>query len=244
MSDSIPAPLELVNPERLEWAAEVLSQSEVAPLDTKHLQAALLLADDRLPVGQIAGAIGVSERTIYLWQHKPGIKAGVAALRDRIHNETLAIGYGQRARRIAVLSDIADRLRDAIRSRAANPLDDLPETATGLFAVEQKTVGYGANSTVINVARFDAPLVDKLMTVLEQIAKEEGQVQERAQAALNGDITITFNVRGHDAELEEDRRVEITDASYTVTDVPALPAVVEGGRAHGNDDSQLSAGDR
>jgi hypothetical protein len=115
------------------------------------------------------------------------IQSRIAEIKNKIvakiENKSIAV----KENRVAVLEDISNRLRQVIAERAAaEDMIGIPGGTTGLLAHDQKGVGYGPASTVIDVYEVDTPLLKELREYQKQAAIEMGQWVEKGDITSNG----------------------------------------------------------
>lgn len=188
-------------------------------MDARKERAALLLAEDERPDGEIAATVGVHVSTLWRWRQHPDFAARVgdhvgalqaAMLRyrvakkrermrvlDDLHAAELAVIDARAARYAAKLGDDPEAVAASAARRVFAGKDrddaDIPaEAATGLL-VEKETVNNAGHRTV--EWAVDTGLLREIRATHEQAAKELGQWVERTEA--NG--TQVVQVVGIDA---------------------------------------------
>jgi alpha-D-ribose 1-methylphosphonate 5-triphosphate synthase subunit PhnG len=145
-------------------------------------QVALLLAEDRFSDVKIGKLAGVSPFTIAKWKQRPDVKARVAELTQIFADKALKEGLAQRDRRVAVLFQYHEKLRQIVDERAADPeMATIPGGKTGLVTRQMKGIGKGKEFRLVEHFVPDTRLVKELRACGEQIARELGQWQERVE---------------------------------------------------------------
>lgn len=165
------------------------------PWDLPQRQAAILVANGLTDV-EVAGHVGVSDRTVRKWRHHPEFAALVDAIGVEATAGLIGIAIADKQYRITVAQDLLDRQLRLIAARAEAAKAKLAQAwdppaageATGLVAVKQIGVGRQA----IREAAFDAALVKSALGTLEYVAKEAGQWTEHGEVRVThaGRVTV------------------------------------------------------
>jgi|WetSurMetagenome_2_1015567.scaffolds.fasta_scaffold207079_2 hypothetical protein len=121
----------------------------------------------------------------------------VAELTQKVSQTLIAKSISVKENRVAVLQEISDKLRQVIAERAASKeMIGIPGGTTGLLAHDQKGVGYGPASTVIDVYEVDTPLLKELREYQKQAAIEMGQWVEKGDLTSGGEkleaVKVTY----------------------------------------------------
>jgi Helix-turn-helix of insertion element transposase len=143
-------------------------------------QAAQLVAEDRFSDAKIAEICGISEAGLWKWKQRPDFVKRVEELTAIYGERVLRFGLARRERRLAVLSDMHERLLTLIDERANDPkMQDVAGGKTGLLVKTNKFSKMGKHLEVYEEFRADVGLVKELRAIEEQAARELGQWREK-----------------------------------------------------------------
>ena len=169
----------------------------------KTTKAAQLVAADKLKDKQIAKAVGVAERTLERWKLNPEFVAKVNEIVERVDAAILKRGIANRARRVAILDDMAGRLLTVVEERAKEHRDNAKARKKAQQVIKEGTVeardvpilpGVGAggetgllvrqiklaaSGATVEEFAVDTGLLKELRAHQEQAAKELGQWSEK-----------------------------------------------------------------
>jgi hypothetical protein len=149
----------------------------IAKLTGRQERAAALVAEDRYSDERIAEKVGVVKRTLAYWKKQPSFLARVQGITEELAAHARRRGIARRERRLAVLQETHNKLLQVIEERAADPsMAEIPGGTTG--HVIRKPVVFGAKVVGYEYA-VDTGTIRQLQSVLEQAAKELGQIVER-----------------------------------------------------------------
>ena len=108
-------------------------------LTGQRLRAAMLVADGALTDDQISKEVEVTRSSITRWRKRPEFRTKVNEFRAELEEQTLNYGIALRFKRVQVLQDLLDRLRQVIDERAADPeVQHVPGGKTGLVVRKAK----------------------------------------------------------------------------------------------------------
>ncbi len=149
-------------------------------------QAALLLAEDRLTAKEIAGQLGISDRTLRKWNEENDFRARVAEHVAEFRRRVERQGIGRVDRRVSALQDRWERMQRVIEERAAaEEMQGVPGGSTGLLTRTVKGLGRGEDFQVVEEYAVDTGLLAELRAHERQAAEELGQWKERAEVDVN-----------------------------------------------------------
>lgn len=186
-----------------------------AIFNPKKEQAAALLADGELEIGQIAEKVGVSRMTLLRWRKEEKFSARVDELVTEINEQVKDLAIARKMHRVRFLSRLQARIQQAIDERAVDPsMATVPGGGTGL--VVRKVVA-SAGQLISYEYAIDTATVRQLQSIQEQVAKELGQIVDKRE------------VTGKDGGPIEtaDARDKLL-AAIASTTVPADPGVGAG----------------
>lgn len=180
----------------------------------ERLLAARLLAEDFLSDERIAAEVGINRTTLHNWKKNPDFQGWVADFQEDIYQKMMRLPIAKKTSRIAKLNEMERRLQLIIDERADANID-APGGKSGYLAKSIKSVGYGKQTQVVEEVAFDAPLFKEQRAILEQAAKELGQLTDKTEltGAGGGPLVITELVvdrsaakplSDEDAEILED----------------------------------------
>ena len=128
---------------------------------------------------QIAADVGVTPHTLAKWKRREDFTAEVERIRTIVRDEVLHQGIALKVNRIKALNDRIERIME---ERAADPaMQNIPGGKTGLVKRTVKSIGSGANATIIEEFELDATLSREYLAVLEQSEKEMSAKFEEAK---------------------------------------------------------------
>lgn len=162
-------------------------------IQAKHHNAAHEIAAGNGDVAA-AKAAGVTDRTIRNWKDDDDFLSLVDSIRAELDRRTMQRWIAQKHRRVDVLMEQADRIRQ-LRDSRAEDLDGIPGGSTGLIVRQLKSVGFGENNTLVEEYAFDAALNRELRETLKQAAQELGQWTEKSDITSgNQPLAFTINI--------------------------------------------------
>jgi hypothetical protein len=175
--------MERQNNEKISWRA--VAEGNVRLRNVKHEEAAQLVSEDRLTDDQIAEKAGVTRKCLHQWKRRKAFAARVEELTAIWTERALRYGLAKRERRLAVLSDMHNRLLTVIDERAqAEEMQTVPGGKTGLVCKSLKGIGKGSDFQVVEVYEADTGILKELRGLQEQIAKELGQAVEHVSVTV------------------------------------------------------------
>jgi len=153
----------------------------------KREAAAQMVSEDRLFDAQIAEKVGISRQQLTRWKANKAFAARVTELTGIWTDRALKYGLARREKRVAVLSDMHDRLLTVIEERAKDAeMQSVPGGRTGLICRTVKGIGKGADFKEVQEFAVDTGVLKELRGLQEQIGKELGQFIDRSAV----DITV------------------------------------------------------
>jgi len=145
-------------------------------------QAAQLVAEDRFPDVKIAEICGISEACLSKWKRRSEFAERVNELTDIYGERVLKFGLARRERRLAVLSEMHEKILTLIDARANDPgMASIPGGPTGLLVKTNKVVRVGKSLQVYEEFKADVGLLRELRAIEEQAARELGQWREKRE---------------------------------------------------------------
>jgi hypothetical protein len=217
-------------------------------LSTSQVDAAAMVAEDRLTNDQIGAAIGVTRKTIERWKSDAEFAARVAEIVEAARAEALRCGVAVKAERIRGYQDRYQRMRALLDARAAmgqrlvaatqgdsdadRYLRSLfgkgelpPGLETGLLVKTVKVVG----KVTEEEWSVDTGLLSEMRACEKQAAQEMGDWTERQEhtGARGGPIVVS---RGPDLSGLSVEELEALERTATRL---ALPAGAAGGDTGG-----------
>jgi hypothetical protein len=143
-------------------------------------QAAQLLAEDRFPDEKIAELCQISLACLSKWKKRPEFAGRVAELTAVYGERVLKFGLARRERRLAVLSDMHERILTLIEARSKDPeMATVPGGPTGLLVKTNKFSRVGKSLQVYEEFKADMGLLRELRAIEEQAARELGQWRDK-----------------------------------------------------------------
>jgi hypothetical protein len=155
--------------------------------NAKHEEAAQLVSEDRLIDLQIAEKVGISRQQLTRWKLNKAFAARVEELTGIWSERALRYGLARREKRLAVLSDMHNRLLTIIEKRGTDPeLAGLwnGAGATGLVVRSLKGIGKDENYREVEVREVDTGILKEIRGLQEQISKELGQYVEQVNVTV------------------------------------------------------------
>ena len=166
----------------------------------KKIEAAALVAEDRLTDEQIAEQIGISRRTLARWKREPEFQELVQQAQEAFRQKVLTTGIADRVKRVQRLDRDWKRMQNLMEARAVETPHDVPGAGTGLVIRKETETKHGVN---IEYAT-DTGLLAALLAIEQQAAKELGQWTERQDVTSNGETLSAIGfTQLSDAELEQ-----------------------------------------
>src|ERR1051326_1908261 len=163
-------------------APERRQSVRLMPALTKiQLEAALLVAEDRLSNARIARKCGVTRRCIDKWKCRPEFQAEVSAHKAAWRKQTLEQGLADRAFRVRETQSDYDRLGLVIAERAKDPsMKEVPGGKTGLILRTVKSINAGEKETVIVQRGRPVTKIIKERRIVAEYETDNGLVMARA----------------------------------------------------------------
>ena len=165
----------------------------------KH-EAALLLAENDLSDREIATKVGISRTSLHKWKQDPEFAAQVGDHIGQIQAAMLRHAIAKKHKRLKVLDELHDKLRQVIDERAADYAEtrDAPAGGgTGLIVRQLKQIGSGRDAQVVEEFGVDTGTVREIRALHEQAAKELGQWVEKSQVE---DLTRVVEIVGVESD--------------------------------------------
>lgn len=150
-------------------------------------QAALAVAEDRLPDAEIAAAAGVSRQSLERWKLKAEFRARVEELRAAIRARVREHGIAVVENRVVALNERWRLMQQVIAERGAALAGECPGGGTGLLVRQVKQIGQGRDAQVVEEFAVDAGLLRELRGHEEQAARELGQWTEKRDVTTAGE---------------------------------------------------------
>lgn len=168
-----------------------------------RIEAAILVAEDRLTNAEIAQRCGISEKTLSTWKKHPDFVSQVDELLAELQERARKRGLARLDKRQDVQFDRHRRMVDLIEARTNQHKDHGEDAATGVVVRELKsvTVRYERDPSKpdsqpftvreeVYEHTFDAALMRELRELEKQIAQDAGQWSEKRSVEHSG--TVTF----------------------------------------------------
>lgn len=159
-------------------------------------RAALLIADAKYTDQQVAELVGVSRASIARWKTSEPFKMRVSVLRHQILNSSYATSKMDRAARLENLELMFGRLMMIVKERAADrSMQGVPGARSGLLHRRYKSVQTANGPDLMVEYDTDAALLREYRALLQHIAQERGEWNEKRDAAAEKsvDFTISFD---------------------------------------------------
>lgn len=145
----------------------------------KRLQAARLLADDRLTHNEIGRECGVTRQTLHKWRNHPDFLAKVDEFAREMEAAVIRKGIASRRRRVEALNKRWAALQQVIEERSEDEsMANVPGGDTGHLVRQYKGLGSGDNFRVVEEYAVDTGLLRELREHEKQAAQELGQWKE------------------------------------------------------------------
>jgi hypothetical protein len=177
------------------------------PWNKAKLEAAQLLAEDRLTDGAIAERAGVSDRQLLRWKHHPEFQAKVAKFAKEIEERVFTRGIANRTRRVDALNDRWLRMGAVIEERAAEPeMAAVPGGKTGLLVRHIKSIGSGPAAREVHEYEVDTGLLRELREHEKQAAQELNQWSDKSEVHHTGGLHFTADDEEAGKKLVQDYR--------------------------------------
>jgi hypothetical protein len=135
-------------------------------LETRHKEAARLLAEGELTDAEVATRFKLSRVQLWRWKRMPEFAALVREITDSLGELALRYAIGRRARRFAAYQRRWEALETIARDR-------------GYLVTTVKGIGGGDNWREVEEVAFDAALARELRELEKQAATEAGQWVEK-----------------------------------------------------------------
>jgi hypothetical protein len=143
-------------------------------LDSRHTEAAELLAEGSTDARDIARQVGVSYWTLWAWRQRPEFCRLIQDRREFYETEALTHGVALRHQRVRALNDRWQRMKQLIEERAKD-MADVPGGSSGLLVRQVKGVGEGDRFREVEYYTTDHGLLREMRQLEEQAARELGQ---------------------------------------------------------------------
>lgn len=156
------------------------------PWAEPSIEAAILVAEDRLTDDTIAKRVGVHRSTFYRWKQHPEFKARVKEHLNEFSEHARSKGLARIDRRMAAYEDRHKRMSRVIRERARDMNDEAPGGGTGLLTRQYKVMGSGESATTITEYSVDTGLLREIRELEKQIAQDSGQWSEKIEHTGEG----------------------------------------------------------
>ena len=184
--------------------------------NAKHEESARLVSEDRLTDEQIAEKAGVTRKCLHQWKRRKAFAARVEELTRIWADRALKYGLARREKRVAVLSDMHNRLLTIIEERGQDAaLQAVAGGRTGLVCKTLKGIGKGSDFQTVEEYEVDTAILKEIRAIQEQVAKELGQHVERSAV----DITVGL------ADVVSEARRRVMN-SYQPVKIEGAPEVV------------------
>lgn len=151
-------------------------------------KAAVLIAENNMPLYRIAEELKVSHQTLMNWRVTPEFRDRVTEIESELEAAVFQLPIAKRRERVKGLQDLKERLLLIVEDRETHLSQD-PEAVggrSGLVVKQTKSVGYGKNSEIVTEYGFDPAIVRELRAIDEQAAKELGQWTDRQEISGQG----------------------------------------------------------
>ena len=158
------------------------------PLDDPQIEAAYLLAEDKLTDAQIAKRLKIGRTTLHRWKQIPAFAAKVAEFVQQTEAEILKRGIARKARRVEALHARWLKMQRIIEDRSAAPeMQHVAGGKTGLLVRQLKSIGSGPAAQVVEEFEVDTGLLKELREHEKQAAVEMGQWTEKRDVTSGGE---------------------------------------------------------
>ena len=155
--------------------------------------AAALLAVGELTYQEIAAQCGVTSRSIINWLGEEQFKARVDSNVEEIRKKVLSHGIADLVQRVKRLDKRWNAIDRLIAARGMS-LRDVPGGETGLLCKEQKVLGGGEFSEVVDVYKVDAALLKEERELAKQASIELGQWQEKTAIMTDAPDRVILDI--------------------------------------------------
>lgn len=153
-----------------------------------RIEAAILLAADRLSDEEIASKVGVTRRGMAKWKCVPEFQARIQQHRDEFEESVAKLDIASRRRRVGGLDRLHSALFQVIDARSVEYAEEAPGAETGLLVKQLKVIGAGENQQVIEEWVVDTGTINEIRALQKQAAQELGQWSEKASVTHSGGI--------------------------------------------------------
>jgi hypothetical protein len=220
--------------ERNGFSRPVPWSGESFPWDANRNQAAVLTAEGRLSIEEVAEKVGVDRVTLWAWKKHPEFLQRVQEISERMGALAEQFAIGHKARRLEWLDDRHRRLRQVIAARAADPdMADVPGGRTGLVLKRTRKLGAGERAQMVEEYIVDVDLLRELREIEAAAARELDQLP-RGGVIISNNVNVSQTqpepVSGVElarriCEIITGRPVENIPESTEPVEMPALPNV-------------------
>jgi hypothetical protein len=140
------------------------------------VDAAALVAEDRLTDEEIAARVGSSRPQLWRWQQHPEFAARVDKIIARMDAAASRKAIARKGARIAALNDRWSKMLAVIEDRACDPeMAAARGGDTGLLVKQRRCVGGGDNAEFVDEFSVDTGLLKEIREHEKQAAQEMGQ---------------------------------------------------------------------
>lgn len=156
--------------------------------DERKTRAAVLVAEDELSDEEIAAALPCARSSLGEWKTIKAFQDRVAEHLAELDRSMMRYAISKRRKRIGKLQRAIDKVEQVIDERASsqyNDADQAPGAESGLLV--SKPV-FSHSGELAYEWKFDAALVREYRALMEQAAKELGQLQDRLE--ITGETLI------------------------------------------------------
>lgn len=145
-------------------------------------KAAVLVAEDEINDEDIAAECGIGRTTLHEWKQIKTFQDRVAEHLAELDRQMMRYAISKRRKRIGKLQRALDRVEQVIDERAEdmrhNDAADTPGASSGLLV--SKPI-FSHSGELAYEWKFDSALVREYRALMEQTAKELGQLQDRLE---------------------------------------------------------------
>jgi transcriptional regulator with XRE-family HTH domain len=157
-----------------------------AGLTPVQIQAAVLVAQDKLSNEKIAEKCGISKRTLQLWKQDKAFSSEVKKHRDAWSAKVLSRGIADAAQCVDLCESLQLKLRLLMQARANDPLTkDLPGGDTGLLVITEFEQVWDKKQQKYVPApkkyKFDRAVLAEIREMQQHVARLTGKWQEKLE---------------------------------------------------------------
>jgi predicted DNA-binding protein (UPF0251 family) len=170
-----------------------------------RVEAAQLIAEDRLNDDGIAAKVGVHRATLVRWKAEPVFSARVAEIVASLEKAILQQGIARKARRVQAQNDRWKRMQQVIDERASAPeMQTVAGGKAGLMVRILKSIGAGLAAHEVEEFAVDTALLKELRELEKLAALELGQLTNKHDVSVTAPIPY-IEVPGSDADGDDSR---------------------------------------